>query len=216
MQNLSVSRARSPSAEQTRTAKVQRQGRLRQGIGSGPGGNATKVYMLRRFSSEKKLMSSLREPHLLHQRRETRIIVQTGERRVVAQAWHAGIVLVVGTIEPFEGVVFFTTPGVDRSDLKRRSGRVFRLQGVQCLFGFRLVTKCVFDHGGPGQSEGLVRGSEMGERAFLLAFLQIKVAHEIVRPSRSGIDIESMLPGQTRPGVLAGGKKEQAKVVPDL
>ena len=69
---------------------------------------------LRRLSSVKKLTSLLCEPHLLHQRRETRIIVQGRERRIIAQARHAGIVLVVGTIEPFEGEVLLTTPGVDR------------------------------------------------------------------------------------------------------
>ena len=31
--------------------------------------------------------------------------MQAGERRVIAQARHAGIVLVIGTIEPFEGEV---------------------------------------------------------------------------------------------------------------
>ena len=142
--------------------------------------------------------------------------MQGRECRVIAQARHPGIVLVVGTIKPFEGVVLFTTPGVDRGDLKRRSGRVFRLQRIQCLFRFQRVTEGVFDHRGPGQSEGLVRGTEMSARVFDLALLQVEIAHEIVRPSRSGIDIESMLPGQTRLGVLSGGKKEQAKVVPDI
>src|SRR6476619_7265757 len=109
-------------------------------------------------------MSSLREPHLLYQSRETRIIVQTGQRRVIAQARHAGIVLVVGTIEPFEGLVLFTAPGVDRSDLKGRSGRVFLLQYIECLFRFQRVTEGVFEHRGPGQAEGLVRSTEMSAR----------------------------------------------------
>ena len=60
--------------------------------------------------------------------------MQAGERRIIAQARHASIVLFVGTIEPFEGVVLFTAPGVDLSDLKGLPGRVFRLQDVQCLF----------------------------------------------------------------------------------
>src|SRR5262249_49738257 len=56
----------------------------------------------------------------------------------------------------------------------------------------------------------------MGERTFDLAFLQVEIAHEIVRPSRSGIDVEGVLPRQTRIGVLARCEKEQAKVVPDI
>ena len=136
--------------------------------------DAAAAHMFRKDAFElvgETRLSLLREAHLLYQRGETRIIVQPGERRVIAQAGHAGVVLVIGALEPFESAVLFTTPRVNGSDLKGRSGGVFRFQRVQRLLRFGRVTESVFKHRCPGESEGLVRRPEVGERVFNLTFL---------------------------------------------